>query len=547
MEHRDFNPKLEQRIREILLDGEPRRDELNRLVRENEEARPIVARVLVEEAAMISALRLESIEQWAGALQPRPIAAPRGPAAGWWNIRRSLATAAALAACLAALASIRHFRQAPAPDGIAAADRGVDWIGWMRRTDTNGVDSDPESVWKGGKIDLPGGRARVDLGNGVVISVTGPARLRVSLSECRLWSGQVTVDVPKHLKSYVVQTDNGRFVDLGTTFSVATQPGQRTEMAVLSGLVRAERLSYEGDVLSEQLVHTEEGVVLDHRANEIQTVSAGDLNHKEPILPKDTPLIVPDAYRSAVEESKPFVYWNFDAPGPQGTIANRAGSGFLGIPRGDVETGGGHLMLGESEGGFGWIESSEPWRKQDREPFTIEMWARPDRIHWGLLANLRIENEQDPVTGHTPNGPLSYFSMEVTHNRVFPTMPLEPSFRCSFRSPATEHPQASIGGGVNAALASPGRYVPGKWHHIVARMDHEFTLHIDGEVVANSPLARPDMGMQELHFLIGSMHYRQATGRQFVGAIDEFAVYERALDDAEIKAHFQSMGRQRED
>jgi hypothetical protein len=542
MEHRDFNPRLEQLIREIILDGEARREELNRLLRENEEARPIAARVFVEDAALISTLRLESIEQWAEALQPRPIPSTRGSSVKWRKARRFSAAAAAIAACFVAVVSIRHFRQTPDAGEIVVNPRGGDWIGWMRRTDANGCESQPESVWRGGKIDLPAGRARVDLGNGVVISVTGPAELRVSLNECRLWSGQVTVDVPKHLKSYVVQTDTGRFVDLGTTFSVATQPGQQTEMAVLSGMVRAERLSYEGDVLSEQLVHKEEGVVLDHRANEIRTVSAGALKHQEPILPKDTPLVVPDAYRTAVEDSKPFIYWDFDTFGTQGMIANRAGGGFQGIRRGDLQTGGGHIVLGESEGSIGWIESTEPWRKEDREPFTIEMWARPDRIHWGLLTNLRIENELDPVTGHKPIGPLSYFSMEVTHNRVFPTMPEAPSFRCSFRSPATEHPQSTIGGGVNAALASPGRYVPGKWHHLAARMDHEFTLFIDGEVVAKTPLSRPDMGLQELHFLVGSMHYQLGNSRQFVGAIDEFAAYRRALDDEEIRAHFMQMG-----
>ena len=47
--------------------------------------------------------------------------------------------------------------------------------------------------------------------------------------------------------------------------------------------------------------------------------------------------------------------------------------------------------------------------------------------------------------------------------------------------------------------------------------------------------------MQEWHFLVGSMHYQRGNTRQFVGAIDEFAVYGHALDDSEVKAHFKAM------
>ena len=73
----ESNEELESLVRELVLDGEPRRAELNQLLRENPEARPIAARVLVEEAALISALRLESVQQWADTLQPRGIPSER--------------------------------------------------------------------------------------------------------------------------------------------------------------------------------------------------------------------------------------------------------------------------------------------------------------------------------------------------------------------------------------------------------------------------------------------------------------------------------------
>ena len=61
---------LEARMRELLFDVRNRRDELNDLLREHEEARPIAARLLLEDAALISHLRVDTARRWAEVLQP---------------------------------------------------------------------------------------------------------------------------------------------------------------------------------------------------------------------------------------------------------------------------------------------------------------------------------------------------------------------------------------------------------------------------------------------------------------------------------------------
>jgi hypothetical protein len=318
-------------------------------------------------------------------------------------------------------------------------------------------------------------------------------------------------------------------------------------MAVLSGMVRAERISFEGDILSEQLVRKSEGVVLDGTVSEIRSVRAGELDHELPITLEDTTLTVPVAYRDAVESSKPLLVWDFENMRDDSNFANRAGPNMAGVVRGDIriqrgEKGGGHIVLGENDAS-GWMETVEPWRKNDEDPFTIELWARPDRVHWGHLLNLRVENSLDPVTKLEPLGPLSYFAMEFTHTREFLPLPMEPSIRCIFRSPATEHPLDTLAGGLNSMLVSPTRYIPGKWYHLVARVDRqEFALFVDGEVVARQSVQRPGLGEQELMLRLGSMRHRIANNRQFIGAVDELAIYPKALSDMEIREHFRTMG-----
>ncbi len=551
MKNEPPNDDLESRVRELVMVKEEGRRELNELLRTNEQARPLAAKALFEEAALISQLRIESVTEWAENLRPRRVPEkpnPDGLKTAWWrkNPRLLVATLAA-AACV--VLSVWIYQKEPAPSDtriVQPTTKNEGAIGWVRRFEGETASSQAKALTKNGTLDLGNERVRVDLDNGVVLSVTGPARLRIALKECRLWSGQVSVDVPKDLASYVVETDNGRFVDLGTAFSVAVQPGKRSEMAVLSGMVRAERVSYEGDILSEQLVRKSEGVVLDGTVGEIRSVKAGELDHQLPITLEDIVLPVPEAYRKAVESSKPLLVWDFESLRNDSLFPNRAGPAMAGIVRGDIriqrgEKGGGHIVLGENDAA-GWVESAEPWRKNDADPFTIELWARPDRVQWGHLLNLRVESSLDPVSGHEPLGPLSYFAMELTHTREFAPLPMEPSIRCIFRSPATEHPLDTTAGGLNSMLVSPTRYIPGKWYHLVARVDRqEFALFVDGEVVARQSVQRPDLGEQELMLRLGCMRHSIGNNRQFIGAIDEFAIYTKALSDTEILEHFRTM------
>ena len=540
---------LEARMRELLFDVRNRRDELNDLLREHEEARPIAARLLLEDAALISHLRVDTARRWAEVLQPphglpsrvRRTSDPRSLR------RRGIVMLVGLAAaCVMALLWI----QRDPVDGVSSktvASPEVDGaIGWLRPVGNEGLSEQAIPVVEGREIEFASDRARIDLDNGVVLSVSGPARMAVRLNGTRLWQVQVVVHVPPDLGFYMIETDEGRFVDVGTIFSVSVQPDHQTEMAVLSGKVRAELTTFEGDVLNRQLVEEEEGAVIDKDGATLRRVKASDLRHDAPIPADDTSLNVTAAYRAAVDAAEPLLLWDFDEIPADRKVPNRAGPELAGLIQGDArfEEGageGGFLRLGRHDRS-GWIDADGIWSKPDPQPFTIELWARPDRVQWGHLIQLRIETNKDPVSGSVPTSPVVYFCMEFTRSGVFGQGPNKPAIRTLFRSPATQRADLVLPGAVNTTVWAPDRYAPGRWHHLVARVGpHVLTLFVNGSVVARKGIKRPDHGEQELHLRLGRLFDDGNKSRQFVGAIDEVALYDRALTDEEVLKHYQAM------
>lgn len=545
MSYEPSNQKLEDLVRECVLEKESRRGELNALLRENEEARPIAARVLIEEAVLISELRLTGVKKWAQTLQPRTIEEIAGPTSPRRKEYR-MAIALAAAACVGISALIFFNRPATAPRTDVAVNTPKEkWIGTIRQFD-QGDGTDAKSSLLGSReFEIGSGRARINLDNGVVLSVTGPARLAVGLRECRLWQGQVGVEVPDDLDHYVVQTDDSRFVDLGTVFTVSTQPGKRSAMAVVKGEVRAERISSEGEVIAEHLVRKAEGAIIEESNAGIEIVKADQLGHEAPIKLADLPLTIPRAYRDAVSAAGPIIVWDFEQQHDPSTFGNSAGPEFSAKIKGEVSVRqvgeeNRYLVLG-ADGNPGWLESPENWRKEDNAPFTVELWARPDRIHFGSLVNFRVSGTIDPVSGRKPIGPLTHFSMEFTHTREQQEFPEEPSLRCSFRSPATEHPTKTTPGGLSAQIFTPQRYEPGEWHHVVARVNQgEFVLIVNGQTVERRTVSLPHLREVNLALRVGALRNGESP-RQFNGAIDEVAIYPRALSDGEITDHFRKV------
>ncbi len=86
-------------------------------------------------------------------------------------------------------------------------------------------------------------------------------------------------------------------------------------------------------------------------------------------------------------------------------------------------------------------------------------------------------------------------------------------------------------------MSSEGALVAGEWHHIVASYDGaRGVLYLDGQRVGETAATGPLRVEGDL--LVGHRNaYGAAMAQSYTGAIDEVAVYTRALSESEVVRH----------
>lgn len=108
------------------------------------------------------------------------------------------------------------------------------------------TDGNVQPEWRAGQtvavkqLELATGTMRFQIErSGVVLGVSGPARIRlVHPMLASLLRGQLTADVGERGKGFSVQTDQCRFVDLGTAFGIDANAEGTTDLVVFKGSVR---------------------------------------------------------------------------------------------------------------------------------------------------------------------------------------------------------------------------------------------------------------------------------------------------------------------
>lgn len=122
------------------------------------------------------------------------------------------------------------------------------------------------------------------------------------------------------------------------------------------------------------------------------------------------------------------------------------------------------------------------------------------------------------------------------------------SLNLSCAASCSSNGQSQLGVSTTIANAPEGSMKEGTWHHVAFTFKaKEFLrLYLNGEMVADSDAAATDHLfdnntplMVGTDFAIGGAHNGQP--REFTGIIDEVAVFNRALSDAEIKQRMASI------
>jgi len=389
-----------------------------------------------------------------------------------------------------------------------------------------------------GEMKLLEGRIRLDFNAGVKVTLEGPAEFELIDGAClSLKSGKLVASVTPQGRGFTVILPNGTVVDLGTEFAVNVDPNGENRVKVLNGEVVASSTNSQGYIVWEKTLGLGEEVSI-HKNSPLVKVPVGG-EFIEPLVSVIEPLLLGDGYTEEVIKSNPVGYWTFDEIGPGNLARNRVGAVALRLEGGAHVKHSRHsgcLQLGQGlQRGFAMSTEAFPNLNTERG-CSLEFWAYSDSVNWQSAASLVLNGPKPEVLRkdffHNPHLLLierSGISGSNDHH-------IHPNFcmRALHRSPA------SYSGGVNSY--SNISHLIHRWHHMtVVRLDGVLQIFVDGELAGQSNSNQP-LDDQNYDLLLGRMHplEHDFDARQWSGALDEIAIYDRALSADEVMRHYRA-------
>jgi hypothetical protein len=452
-----------------------------------------------------------------------------GPASGQPTHRqgRRWAPVLALAACLvlatAGLWALWLKRSGSlngsTSNAVAMLTRTVD-AQWGDGTEPPRAGSSLEPGW----VRLKSGMAQIVFYSGARVVIEGPAELRlVSPSEAVCRSGRLLAEVPEPARGFRLETDQLNLVDLGTAFGVHATHG-RTEVHVFQGSVELFADPGPGHALSETQAAVVQGTAPPRLMAANPTAFTSMFEFQRRSLASEAFRYEQWQFACAQLNDDPslLVHWDLqNLSSTDWTLRNTAannpsGSGLDGVIVGCARTEG-------------------RWREKQ----ALEFQSVNDRVR------LAVPGEFDSLT-------LSVWICVLGLDRQFNSL-----FMCDGFAPGTIHWLIRHDGvlGVTVFGDGPGRFqiMPsppvvtlhqlGRWHHFAVVLDRHTRRVI--HYFNGSPVSHHELKIQ-LPFRIGAAelgNWNARSGpdpapaliRNLSGALDEFALFKRALSDAEIR------------
>ena len=382
-----------------------------------------------------------------------------------------------------------------------------------------------------GALNVTKGQVQIEFLNGIQMNIEGPAELQIlSVDSATLIAGKAAVLVPKGSRGFVLNTPDAAIVDLGTEFSVAVGKEGASEVQVVDGMIDVSLLGNDGNTLTSERVTKAKSLRVNRNPATLEQIDSPTV-----ALPKmqkqiSAPLRVSEAYVRSIRTAHPVIYWRFDKL-VDGRIPNEISSDWSGIVHAasdDPDA----IIVGDGMARF--KPSHQPHRIEleggipsfNRESFTVEFWVSLDNFHWATLFAVAPD---EPATSNRTLGLIESL-VELPYKSSLVYSP--GSFRFLYRHPAGEN------GGTN--VFSDRDSTPGLWHHLVAiKTPGGMKLFLNSKLVRQ--FTEPTACDEETYrFFIGAL-YKDRCDRQLSGAISEFTLYLRALEESEISEHFQLM------
>ncbi|MEZ6040543.1 MAG: LamG-like jellyroll fold domain-containing protein [Planctomycetaceae bacterium] len=388
-----------------------------------------------------------------------------------------------------------------------------------------------------GILEFDTGVVHLEFFNGARVAIEGPANLRVESSQkATLLFGRVATYVPPRARGFVLNAPGAAIVDLGTEFEINVNDHSVTEVAVSNGEIELSMLGDDGNTLVSQRLVESGAVRLNGLNGEVQNISF-DKSHtalQARYLP-EPPLHVSLQYVNDVISLGPEIYWRFEQQdaltvlneidgGVQATVTNKSEPESLVIRDGNIR-------FRRDQRRSRYVLTDRPIDGLGRGPMTLELWMRPDDLQHSTCLGL-IHDDPDPGRNH-----LSVLEVATDTFLVH-----EPgAIRFLVRSP----PAHDFALGVNAF--TPGLVTPGQWQHVVAVWDTgKIQLYFNGMAAGHVEVEQENCEGR-FHVILGQLRMSTNTHRPFSGALDEVALYRRALTSDDVQRHFELIRTQNPD
>jgi len=396
-----------------------------------------------------------------------------------------------------------------------------------------------------GVIKLSKGKLRLDFNNGEEITIAAPATFEIKDTNLMIMhSGQLAAHIPKTGIGFTVITPNGAVVDLGTDFAINVNESGENQVKVIKGAVIASSTDKNGNTSwGEELLGGEEAYII--KASPLQKITNQSQSYIKPLGVSIPELDINEAYDMAVKKSGPVGYWKFDHVSEQGLIKNEMGGQPLKLnllAKIAQTRSGGRLELGKknklNEYSQGYAKTTKTISGLNTaDGCTLEFWAYSSIMDWQTLAALSMNNLKFKRPSHIKHDPHFILVERAglsgsSRSHIHPNLAMRAAYR---------NKPGYSGGGNNAYTTDS--FLIHRWFHIaIVKKQGLFQIYIDGKLSAESEISTVEPNLN-CDLIIGRMRTGadKSDSRQWVGAIDEAALYKRALSAEEIHEHYNSV------
>lgn len=365
------------------------------------------------------------------------------------------------------------------------------------------------------KLAFKSGKIRLEYFNGAIVELVGPCEYYVqSADRSFLNLGTVSAKVTPESEGFKIFSPGVSLVDLGTEFSLNVDDQKQTHVHVFEGEAEVSLLNQRGETVRSENVLSSKGFSLDPMRQIIRDHSS---QFKPIRIKRKSVGLLPfkDKVMKVAKMEDPIYQW----------------SSFVGKGRGFSQITGSTMGLMTSENLLypnTWL-TEKPLTEFNESEFSLEFWFNAESIHRGALFSL-LKSQPDQTYENWNEIKNVHFLFMELESDAKDAMHSGGCVRFLIRSPS------NIGGGVN--LFSQKKYIPGKWHHVVATSDENtMELYMDGILQASYPIEKTHSKDSYFGF-VGALSPDKMNLRGFQGQIDGISIYNKRLSADAVKQHF---------